>query len=401
MVKKILRSYDYSLLFVYLILSVFGLVMVYSSSMVIAVQIYGEESDYFFHKQTVNFLLSFFVFLLFAAVPYKLYKSNKFLVPMVLLSLFALFSLFFFGNVVNNAQSWFMLGTRSIQPSEFVKLAVIIYLAAVYAKKQAYIHDFNKAVAPPLVFLILSCFLTAVQPDIGTAIIIFFTGAVIIFCSGMGWKNIFRLVMIFAVLAVVFSPIILAKRDVIFSEERLGRIYGYLDPFAYEQGEGHQLVNSYLAIGSGGWKGLGLGRSIQKLGYLPEAHTDFIMAIIAEELGVFGVLFVIGSLAYIVLRGIFIGLRCRDPFGSLLAFGISGMIGIQAFINLGGVSGLIPITGVTLPFVSYGGSSLLMLGMAMGILMNVAMFTNYERKHAKKRKEQGSLFKFKERVYGR
>ncbi|REJ26603.1 FtsW/RodA/SpoVE family cell cycle protein, partial [Caldibacillus debilis] len=329
MVKKILRSYDYSLLFVYLILSVFGLVMVYSSSMVIAVQIYGEESDYFFHKQTVNFLLSFFVFLLFAAVPYKLYKSNKFLVPMVLLSLFALLSLFFFGNVVNNAQSWFMLGTRSIQPSEFVKLAVIIYLAAVYAKKQAYIHDFNKAVAPPLVFLILSCFLTAVQPDIGTAIIIFFTGAVIIFCSGMGWKNIFRLVMIFAVLAVVFSPIILAKRDVIFSEERLGRIYGYLDPFAYEQGEGHQLVNSYLAIGSGGWKGLGLGRSIQKLGYLPEAHTDFIMAIIAEELGVFGVLFVIGSLAYIVLRGIFIGLRCRDPFGSLLAFGISGMIGIQ------------------------------------------------------------------------
>ena len=151
------------------------------------------------------------------------------------------------------------------------------------------------------------------------------------------------------------------KSDKIFTDGRMERINGYLDPFGTAQDEGFQLVNSYLAIGSGGIKGLGLGQSVQKLGYLPEAHTDFIMAIIAEELGVFGVAFVLVGLGYLVLRGIYIGIRCRDPFGSMLAIGISGMIGIQSFINLGGMSGLIPITGVTLPFISYGGSSILSL----------------------------------------
>lgn len=393
MFKKMLRSYDYSIVIAYILVSVFGLVMVYSSSMVIAIQIYGYESSYFFDKQLINFLISFFFFLIMSLIPYQIYKSNKFLIPLVLISLLSLFSLFFLGIIVNNAQSWIVLGTRSIQPSEFVKVGVIIYLAAVYAKKQSYIHDFNKAVAPPLLFLILTCFLTAVQPDIGTASIIFLIGCVIIICSGMGLKNILRLVLIGIIAAVVCSPIILAKKDVLFTEKRLGRIYSYLDPFKYEMDEGHQLVNSYLAIGSGGWKGVGLGKSIQKLGYLPEAHTDFIMAIIAEELGIFGVIIVIGLLAFIVLKGIYIGMKCQDPFGSLLAFGISGMIGIQTFINLGGVSGLIPITGVTLPFISYGGSSLLVLGISLGILMNVSMFTNYEWKYKKQRKKTSHVQK--------
>ncbi|MFK4998070.1 FtsW/RodA/SpoVE family cell cycle protein [Bacillus sp. N9] len=133
-------------------------------------------------------------------------------------------------------------------------------------------------------------------------------------------------------------------------------------------------------MGSGGLKGLGLGQSVQKLGYLPEAHTDFIMAIIAEELGLFGVAIVVIGLGYLVLRGIYIAIRCSDPFGSMLAIGISGMLGIQSFINLGGMSGIIPITGVTLPFISYGGSSILVLSICMGILANVSMFKNYDEK---------------------
>src|SRR3954470_12366134 len=155
----------------------------------------------------------------------------------------------------------------------------------------------------------------------------------------------------------------------------------------YVKDAGFHLANSFIAIGSGGVNGLGLGKSIQKLGYLPESHTDFIMAVIAEELGIWGVGFVILLLFYIVLRGIYIGLQCKDPFGSLLAIGISSMIGIQSFINLAGVSGLIPLTGVPLPYISYGGSSLLMLAGATGILVNVSMFTKYEKKYKDKQNQ--------------
>ena len=175
------------------------------------------------------------------------------------------------------------------------------------------------------------------------------------------------------------------------------------DPFKDELDSGFHLANSYIAIGSGGVNGLGLGKSVQKLGYLPESHTDFIMAVIAEELGVWGVGFVILTLAYIVLRGIYLGMRCKDPFGSLLAIGISSMIGIQSFINLAGVSGVIPLTGVPLPFVSYGGSSLLQLAIAAGILVNVSMFVKYESKYKQKQVEKeknikqqdGNLYQFR------
>ncbi len=174
----------------------------------------------------------------------------------------------------------------------------------------------------------------------------------------------------------------------VLSAKRIDRFQVLSDPFADGQNSGFQLANSYIAIGSGGVSGLGLGKGIQKLGYLPESHTDFIMAVIAEELGIWGVGFVIITLAYIVLRGIYIGLQCKDPFGSLLAIGISSMIGIQSFINLGGVSGFIPLTGVPLPFVSYGGSSLLMLAIAMGILVNVSMFVKYDNKYKNKQESK-------------
>lgn len=388
MVKKILKSYDWSLLVVFLVLAIFGVIMVYSASMVTAIQVYGlESSRYFFDKQLSHLLFSFVFFIGAALFPYHLFKSNKILVPMVFITIGLLASLFFVGHSANNAVSWFSFGSRNFQPSELAKVVIIIYLAAVYSKKQPYINNFNTGVIPPILILIVICTLTALQPDIGTAFIIFCTGAIVIVCSGMNVKNLLRLVVVGILCLAVFSPFIYLHKDDIFTENRLGRLYSYVDPFAYEQAEGHQLVNSYLAIGHGGLKGVGLGKSVQKLGYLPEAHTDFIMAIIAEELGLFGVIFVIGGLGYLVLKGFYIGMKCRDPFGSLLAFGISGMIGIQSFINLGGVSGLIPLTGVTLPFISYGGSSLLILSIALGILMNVAMFTNYDWNYKRKQEE--------------
>ncbi|MFD1705756.1 FtsW/RodA/SpoVE family cell cycle protein [Siminovitchia sediminis] len=380
MFKKILKSYDYSIITVYLLLCFFGLVMIYSASMVMAVQYYGYSPDFFYQKQKINLALAFVCFLFFAVFPYKAFKNKKFLIIITVLAILGLLAVGLFGHVTNNAQSWIQIGTRNIQPSEFAKLSVIIYLSAVYSKKQTYINQLDKGVLPPLMFLIFICFLIAIEPDNGTAMIVFLVGMMIIICSGMNFKTILKLVLLGILLSAILAPFVLIKGDEIFTENRLGRITGFLDPFGTEQKEGFQLVNSYLAIGSGGLKGLGLGQSVQKLGYLPEAHTDFIMAVIAEELGLFGVAFVLSALSYIVLRGFYLSTRSRDPFGSMLAIGISGLIGIQSFINLGGISGLIPITGVPLPFISYGGSSILVLSIAMGILTNVTMFVRYEER---------------------
>ncbi len=389
MIKKILKSYDYSLIAVYVFLCLFGLVMIYSASMVMAVERFGWDSDHFYKRQLIFIVIGFAAFTLAAWFPYKAFKLGKIIKPFMLLIIFLLIAVHFIGTEINYAQSWINVGFMNIQPSEFAKLAVIIYLGSVYSKKQGYIDDLNKGLGPPLSLLGFICFLVFLEPDFGTAAIIFSIGIIVILCSGISKKTIFKLVGLGIGFLVVISPVIFLARGFIFTRERLSRIEAYLSPFKYAQGDGYHLVNSYLAIGAGGVKGLGLGQSVQKLGYLPEPQTDFIMSIIAEELGVFGVSFVILGLAYIVLRGIYIGVKCKDPFGTMLAIGISSMIGIQAFINLGGVSGLIPITGVPLPFISYGGSSLLVLSLSMGVLVNVSMFVKYEEKY--KTKQENDL----------
>ncbi|MBV7503873.1 FtsW/RodA/SpoVE family cell cycle protein [Bacillus sp. sid0103] len=380
MLKKILKSYDYTLIIATILLCTFGLVMIYSASMASAVQRYGYRPDYFYQKQKVWLMIFTVIFLFAAFIPYKIMMFKKVLVMIVLASLLSLLGLFVFGVEKNNAQSWYPIGTFLFQPSEFVKLAAIIYLAAVYAKKQAYINQFNKGVLPPLVYLFIVCALIIFQPDFGTAAIIIAIASTMIFCSGMSFKSIGKLLIL---VLIVLLPLVLVSWGKFFSDEQQSRFAVLDNPFndKYVNNEGFHLANSYIAIGSGGVNGLGLGKSIQKLGYLPESHTDFIMAVIAEELGIWGVGFVIILLFYIVLRGIYVGLQCKDPFGSLLAFGISSMIGIQTFINLAGISGLIPLTGVPLPFISYGGSSLLMLAGATGILVNVSMFNKYEKKY--------------------
>ncbi|MFF2445985.1 FtsW/RodA/SpoVE family cell cycle protein [Neobacillus sp. NPDC058068] len=400
MIKKIVKSYDYTLIIAIILLCAFGLVMIYSASMAWTVQYYKKPSDFYYQRQKLFLLASSFVFIFCAIVPYKMMQFTKwFLAPMVCLSIFGLLGLDLFGHVAGGAQSWYQIGPFKIQPSEFVKLIVIIYLAAVYAKKQAYINQFNKGVLPPLVFLFIVCGLIILQPDYGTAFIIAVIAVTIIFASGMNFKSISKLIIM---ALIVLLPIAFVAKDKILSEKRTNRFAVLDNPFAPElvNDAGFHLANSYIAIGSGGVNGLGLGKSIQKLGYLPEAHTDFIMAIIAEELGIWGVSFVIILLAYIVLRGIYIGLQCKDPFGSLLAIGISSMLGIQSFINLGGISGVIPLTGVPLPFISYGGSSVLMLAAASGILVNVSMFTKYEKTYKtkqvlvdkKKQQRDGKVF---------
>ncbi|MCH1623924.1 putative lipid II flippase FtsW [Fredinandcohnia quinoae] len=384
MLKKIIKSYDYTLIVPIFLLCLLGLIMVYSSSMVIASSPKFGDPAFFYERQKISLIVGTLAFIVAMIFPYKIYASSKVLLAIVFGSIGMLLLVFGFGHSANNAQSWLNLGARGIQPSEFTKLSVIIYLAAVYSKKQSYINRFKEAVLPPILFTMTICIFVAIQPDFGTAFIIGLIAIFIILCSGMNMKTIMKLVLLVLITAAILLPVIMIKSDEIFSDERMGRFAGFLDPFGEEEDHGHQLVNSYISLGAGGLTGLGLGKSIQKTGYLPEAHTDFIMAIIAEELGLIGVIFVLICLTFIVLRGFQIARKCSDPFGSLLAIGISSMVAIQTFINLGGLTGLIPITGVTLPFISYGGSSLLVLLLSMGILLNVSMFTNYHANYSNK-----------------
>jgi len=380
LMRKIIKSIDYPLMIVIFMLCIFGLIMVYSSSMISAVVRYGVPSDYFYQRQKLWLIVAAIVYLIALIVPYKALGLKKPVKIIFWAMPIALMLVAVIGHTANNATSWFKLGFFNIQPAEFVKLGLIVYLASVYANKQKSSVQSSKGKLFPVYYTLFICFLVTIQPDYGTAGIIFLIALCVVLSSGLRFGLLVKQFLFLVFLAVVTSPVwYFLMGDEIFSEERRSRISGFLDPFKHADDDGFQLVNSYLAIGSGGVKGLGLGESIQKYGYLPESHTDFIMAIIAEELGLFGVSFVLFLLAYIVLKGMVIGRKCRDPFGSLLAIGISSMIGIQTCINLGGLTGLIPITGVPLPLISYGGSSLLLLMLSLGILSNISMFVKYEQ----------------------
>ncbi|QKY68926.1 putative lipid II flippase FtsW [Lentibacillus sp. CBA3610] len=361
MVKK-LKDYDFTLMITPVLLAAFGIVMIYSASMVLAV-VEGNESTHYLVRQIQWFLMAMTGFVLTSLTPYRHYqKLIKLIIIFVVVMLGAVL---IFGSTVNNARSWFDFGPISLQPAEFAKLGLIIYLASVYSKKQAYINEFNRGVLPPLILTAVILALIVQQPDIGTAAIIFLIACSVIFSSGIRFKHLF--ILIFVGLALVAFAI-----PSMVTDERISRFAGAFQPFEDPDDDGYHLIQSYLAIGGGGLSGEGLGQSVQKLGFLLEPHTDFIMAVVAEELGFVGVIIVVGMLSIIVIRGLFIARKCSDSFGSLLAIGISSMVGIQAFINLGAITGILPITGVPLPFVSYGGSSLLVMMIAMGIMNNVA-----------------------------
>ena len=360
--KELFKGYDYTLIITPILLASFGIVMIYSASMVSTV-VDGLDSTYYLVRQLQWFVLGLIGFVLTCLFPYKKYQNM--ILFIVIGSFILLFAVIFFGDTVNRATRSISILGFNIQPSEFIKLTLIIYLSSVYSKKQEYIGNFVQGVLPPLIITGLMILLIALQPDIGTATIILLIVSTIILSSGIRFKHLVMLgVFAFAILAIAIPRMI--------TETRIARITGAYDPFQNPESTGYHLIQSYIAIGGGGVTGEGLGQSVQKLGYLWGAHTDFIMAVIAEELGIFGVVIVIGLFTVITLRGLFIARKCTDSFGSLLAIGISSMVAIQAIINLGAISGILPITGVPLPFLSYGGSSLFVLMISMGILNNIA-----------------------------
>ncbi|HET7657392.1 MAG TPA: FtsW/RodA/SpoVE family cell cycle protein [Bacillales bacterium] len=378
MVKKMFRHFDYKIIVPVLLLCGFGLLMVYSSSMIVALNAKPKPlpADYFFVHQSMNMAASIVAFFLAMLFPYKAYE--KLMKPILAISLASLVAVLFVGHVSNNAQSWIEIAGFNFQPSEFVKIGLIIYLAGVFSKKQHYISNFSKGVVPPLIVILITFMLIAAQPDLGTAMIVIGIAGVMIVCSGMRMKHLFGLLS----LAGIGTSLLLLFGSFI-SSEQASRFAAAYSPFENPDNGGWQLINSYIAIATGGFNGQGLGQGIQKFGFLPESYTDFIMSIIAEEFGFIGVFLVIGCLGYLVFKGFMTGIKCKDTFGSLLAIGISGMLGVQSIINLGVVCGLVPVTGVPLPFISYGGSALVLFMFSMGVLVNISMFVNLNREKGK------------------
>ncbi|WP_078594967.1 putative lipid II flippase FtsW [Evansella clarkii] len=353
---------DWTLVITVSVMAVFGLVMIYSASFVQGYETFGNIA-HFFDRQLQFLIISAVLFTAFMFFPYRHFrKLSPFIVGGSVL-LLVLVLIPGVGHEVNGATRWINVGGFRLQPSEFVKIGSIIYLAYVYSRKQAYINKFFKGVMPPLVVVIVFFGLIMMQPDLGTATSIVLVAGLIAFCSG---AKLIHLISLGSIAA--WGLWHYANSETY----RLNRLIGHRNPFELEATEGYQLVQSYIAIAHGGLSGAGFGQSVQKLFYLPEAHTDFILAIVSEELGLLGILFVFTCMLIIIIRGIIIGARSRDAFGSLLAFGIVFQLAIQMAFNAGAVSGLLPITGIPFPFLSYGGSSLMVTCVSMGILANIS-----------------------------
>jgi cell division protein FtsW len=271
------------------------------------------------------------------------------------------------GQSINGTRRWLRLGPISVQPAEFAKLALALYLAAFVARKREVLSDFRQGVVPPLAVAGALAALVLVQPDLGSGLTLLVLTFALLFLAGARARHL---------LLVAASALPLLAVLVWMAPYRLRRITAFLDPWADPRGSGFQIIQSWLAFGNGGLLGQGIGASRQKLFYLPEAHTDFIFAILGEELGFVGAVAVVGLFAVLVWRGLRIGLRAPDPFGAALALGITVLIATQTVVNLGVVTGLLPTKGLPLPFLSFGGSALLVTMLATGLLLNISQHTH-------------------------
>ncbi|WP_227936538.1 putative lipid II flippase FtsW [Alkalihalobacillus deserti] len=375
------KDNDWLLIITTFLLAAFGLVMVFSSSYALGIVRENPDPYAFIHRQFLWFGLATFAYFVIMHFPYRLYRKMSPIIIVMSLIALILVKVPGLGANINGAERWVDLGPLRIQPSEFVKLGIIIYLAQVYSHKQAYIDQFIKGVMPPLVVVGFVFGLIMMQPDLGTATSILLVTLLLVFFSGAKWRHLIGLAAVGVSLFIVFA---------LSAPYRVKRLTSFQDPFADPTDTGHQVIQSYIAIAHGGLGGTGLGQSVQKLFYLPEAHTDFILAVVAEELGLLGVLFVLGAHALILTRGVMIGTKCKDPFGSLLAFGIVFQISIQIIFNVGAVTGLLPITGIPLPLISNGGSSLLITLISLAILTNISR-NNIRQKRQSAYKENKQL----------
>jgi cell division protein FtsW len=319
------------------------------------------DSLYYIKRQVVWVGLGIVALIVFTRIPYRLYR--RFALPIFLVAVAGLVATMLFGDVRGGARRWIEVGPLTIQASEFAKLASVIVLSAVLAKKDRLLGSLGHFLLPVAAILgVVSVFLL-LQPDFGTALLIVAAAFAILFSSAAPLGYVVGLAGIAAVLGTAGAFAMDYRRE---------RITGFLDPFADPLGTGHQAVQSLVALGTGGWFGVGLGASRARWSFLPNAHTDFIFAIIGEETGLVGAGLVIACFAFFAGVGIRIALTAPDMFGRLLAVGIVAWISFQALINVGGVVAVLPITGVPLPFISSGGNAMIVSLAAVGILVNIS-----------------------------
>ncbi|MGP4073186.1 putative lipid II flippase FtsW [Piscibacillus sp. B03] len=376
--KKHLKNMDYPLLVIILILSLFGLVMVYSASFVEAgLDPSINDSGYYFRRQRTWLILGLVIFFFASMFSYRsLRKLTKIAFFVTVILLFLVIA--GMGHTVNGATRWLDFKVFLFQPSELAKITMVLYFAHILTRKQDRLDNFFQGLLPPILLLGLVFGLIILQPDLGTATSILMACGIVLLFSGARFTHIFALggAALGLVILLIFG-----------AGYRRDRFTSFLNPFEDPAGEGYQLVQSLIAIASGKVNGVGLGSGVQKAGFLPEAHTDFILSVIAEELGLFGVLFVIITFMVFMYKGVLIAKRAPDHFGRLLALGITFQIISQVIINLGAVSGSMPITGITLPLISYGGSSLLITFATLGVLMNIAIKGNMKRGYVEESEE--------------
>lgn len=358
---------DKILFYTVLMLIIAGIFMLYSASS------YGAERDsgdsfFYVKKQAISFVLGLFLMLAVAHIGLERLQKGRWWVLAFSILLLALVFIPGLGMENYGARRWLNLGFTTIQPSEFAKFGLVIFCASSLSKKGS---NTIKGIMPVVGALLVMCVLIMLQPNMSITLCIGIVTLIMLFLGGMKFKHF----------AVIATPVLIALPLMIILEPyRMKRLIAFIDPWANPLSEGYQLIQSYYALGSGGLFGLGYGNSRQKFLFLPFAESDFIFSVIGEELGLLGCIFFLALYVIIVWRGIVIAMRATQRFDCYLAAGITAVIGVQTALNIAVVSGSIPPTGLPLPFVSAGGSSLLVFMIAIGLLQNIAARTRYSQK---------------------
>ena len=358
------KHFDFYLFTAIIILILFGAIMIYSASSIWANYKF-EDSFYYVKRQMIFIVLGIFLMITTSKIDYNIYydKSNKILGICIILLILVLIP--GIGSVRNGSRSWFGIGSLGIQPSEAAKLGMIIFTSKYLTNSSKFLKSYKYGVFPILGVLFLLFALIMLQPDLGTGMILVISIIFLLFIAGVNMKFFIGggiIGLIGVIILIAIAPY------------RMDRITSFINPWNDPLGTGFQIIQSLYAIGPGGLLGRGYLKSIQKQFYLPEPQTDFIFSIIAEEFGIVGTIFVVFMFSFIIYRGIKIALRTKDSFAKYLAFGMSFQLAFQALMNLMVVIGMIPVTGVTLPFLSYGGSSLLITLASMGIILNISRY---------------------------
>lgn len=360
-----MRNTRISLFLITLFLVCIGIVMIYSASSIYAWENLGD-TNYYLKRQLLYVGIGCLFMLLAMSFDYKLLR--RYAKPLLAASLFLLVLVLIFGREAGGAKRWFRAFGFSFQPSELMQVSLIIYLADFISRKKNLIFDFWRGFVPPLLLLGFSCLLVLVQPDLGTAFLLVTITLIMLIVSGVNLSYVGAciIVSIPALYLLIFRV-----------PYRRARVLAFLNPWLDPKGSGFQLIQSQIALASGGIFGLGLGQSKQKLFYLPAAHTDFIFSIIAEELGLLGALLVITLFIMFIWQAALIYCNTPDTFGKLLSLGILSMIGLKACINIGASLGFLPTKGLPLPFISYGGTSLIFDMICVGLLLNISRSGEY------------------------